>query len=423
MDGERVLVSPPAGAPGRAARGGPRRACLGDVLTGDATVPLDERVEKVAERFFAQPALEAVALVDPDGRPLGLLTRARLLMKLARNFGHELYAKKPVTRIADLSPLVLPRHTELGEALERALARSAAAVYDEVIAVDGDGRHLGHAAVRELAREQGAALERSAAEREAALARARDLEEVDRLRARFLAHATHELRSPVNAIVALAELLRMACARGSLADVEAKVPVLARSAAALRGTVNELLDLSRLEAGRMEVAVAPVDLAGVVAEVAATVRLLVGERPVEVSGAAPPALVLETDGPKVRRVLLNLGANAAKFTAAGAIRIAAAPDAGGGAVLSVSDTGCGIDAADLPRLFVPFSQLEDAATRTHEGTGLGLAITRSLATLLGGTVSVESRRGAGSTFTVRLPPVHPGATPHAHGPEDPDHRR
>ncbi|ACL64395.1 histidine kinase [Anaeromyxobacter dehalogenans 2CP-1] len=396
----------PATAPER--RAGPRdgvcEARLADVLTGDAQVSPEEQVERVAERFFADPALDAMVLVEPEsGRPVGLLTRGRLLVKLARNFGHELYARKPVTRIADLSPLVLPHDLPLPLAVERALAREAASVYDEVIAVDAAGRYMGHAAVRELAREQGAALERSDAAREAALARARDLEEVDRLRARFLAHATHELRSPVNAIVALAELLRMACARRSLADVEAKIPVLARSAAELRGTVNELLDLSKLEAGRMEVSIAPADLGALVSEVAATVRLLVGDAPVEVRADAAPGLLLETDGPKVRRILLNLGANAAKFTRAGSVRLAGAPDGRGGVLLTVADTGCGIDEADLPRLFVPFSQLEDAATRTREGTGLGLAITRSLATLLGGTVSVESRRGAGTTFTVRLP--------------------
>lgn len=406
MHGDAHPLPTSAAAPARPGR--TREARLADVLTGDARVSPEERVERVAERFFAEPTLDAVALVEPEGgRPAGLLTRGRLLVKLARNFGHELYAKKPVTRIADLAPLTLPQDTPLPAVVERALARDAGSVYDEVLAVDAAGRYVGHAAVRELAREQGAALERSAAEREAALARARDLEEVDRLRARFLAHATHELRSPVNAIVALAELLRMACARGSVADVEARLPILIRSADSLRGTVNELLDLSRLQAGRMEVTIAPADLGALVAEVAATVRLLVGAKPIEVRADATPGLVLETDGPKVRRILLNLGANAAKFTSAGSIRLGAAPDGRGGAVLTVADTGCGIADADLPRLFVPFSQLEDPATRTHEGTGLGLAITRSLSTLLGASVSVASRRGEGTTFTVRLPAGSP----------------
>ncbi|WP_242394963.1 ATP-binding protein [Anaeromyxobacter oryzisoli] len=157
----------------------------------------------------------------------------------------------------------------------------------------------------------------------------------------------------------------------------------------------------------MTVSPAPFDLAEVVSDVAGTARLLVGSKPVEVRVEVAPGLVLRSDAPKVRQILVNLVGNAAKFTDAGFIRVAAAPGAGGGAILSVEDTGCGIDAADLPRLFVPFGQLEDAATRTHEGTGLGLVITRSLATLLGGSVQVESRRGAGSTFTVHLPGIAP----------------
>jgi signal transduction histidine kinase len=363
-------------------------------------------VERVAQLFFGRPDLEAVALVEGE-RPVGLLTRGRLLVKLARNFGHELYAKKPVTRIADLAPLVLPHDVALATAVERALDRDAASVYDEVIIVDEQGHYLGYSSVRELVREQGATLERTALEREAALARASDLEKIDQLRARFLAHATHELRSPVNAIVALAELVRMACERSSLEQVRAKLPMLLRAAATLRGTVNNILDLSKVEAGRVDVAIGPVDLAELSSEVATTARLLVGEKPVAVEVEVAAAPVVWSDMQKVRQILVNLVSNAAKFTERGSIRVTAAPEKGGGAAVSVADTGRGIAEDDLQRLFVPFGQLEDASTKAHEGTGLGLVITRSLAELLGGRVEVASRRGEGSTFTVHLPGTPP----------------
>jgi signal transduction histidine kinase len=382
---------------------------LGALLTGDARVPPDAEVQRVAQLFFERPELDAVALVR-DGRPEGLLTRGRLLVKLARNFGHELYARKPVTRIADLAPLVLRAETPLAAALERALARPAATVFDEVIVVSADGAYLGFASVRELARQQGLALERSRLEREAAVARARDLEELERVRARFLAHATHELRSPVNALAILAELLRMASDRGSLEQVREKVPMLLRASATLRATVNNILDLSKLEAGRAELSLAPVQLAELAEDAAALARLLCGEKPVEVRCEVPAGLVLETDPHKVRQILVNLASNAAKFTEQGEIVLRAEADAGW-VRISVADTGCGIRAEDLPRLFVPFGQLEDAATRRHAGTGLGLVITRSLATLLGGRVTVESRRGAGSTFTVELPCTLPEDDP------------
>lgn len=382
---------------------------LGRLVTGRACVGPDEHVERVAELFFADPALEAVALVE-GRRPVGLLTRSRLLLKLARNFGHELYARKPVSRIADAAPLVLPSDCPVRTAVERSLERDPARVYDEVIVTDAAGRYEGYASVRELMQHLGAALERSTLEREAALARTRDLEQLDQLRARFLAHATHELRSPVNAIVALAELVRLSCERGDLGQVRERLPMLLRSAATLRGTVNAILDLSKLEAGRMDVAIAPVDLGELVAEVAATTRLLVGDRPIEVRVDVPQAAVVASDAQKLRQILLNLASNAAKFTEAGHVLLAVRLHPDGSASVAVSDTGCGIAREDLARLFVPFGQLEDAATTSHPGTGLGLAISRSLATLLGGSVAVESVRGAGSTFTLSLPPAPPTDT-------------
>jgi len=378
---------------------------LGQLVTAEARVSPDDLVARVAELFFDRPTLEAVALVEED-RPVGLLTRGRLLLKLARNFGHELYAKKPVTRIADLAPLVLPEDALIALAVERALARPPAAVYDEVIVVAGDGRYRGTSSVRGLVQHQAVALERSGLDREAALARARDLEDLDRLRAQFLAHATHELRSPVNAIAALAELMRMASDRGNLEQVRAKIPVLLRASTTLRGTVNNILDLSKLESGRMAVVIGPVDVAELADEAATTARLLLGQKPVDVRVDAPPGMTVATDRQKLRQILVNLASNAAKFTDRGAIVIRASPEPDG-ALVSVADTGCGIDAEDLARLFVPFGQLEDAFTKSHEGTGLGLVISRSLATLLGGHVSVASRRGEGSTFTVHLPHRNP----------------
>jgi signal transduction histidine kinase len=132
----------------------------------------------------------------------------------------------------------------------------------------------------------------------------------------------------------------------------------------------------------------------------------VGGRPIEVAIEVPPGLTVVTDRLKLRQMLVNLASNAAKFTEAGRITLAAAP-AGGGAVLRVRDTGIGIRQEDLDRLFVPFGQLEEALTREHEGSGLGLVITRSLAHLLGGRVLVESRPGQGSTFTLELPAAPP----------------
>lgn len=382
----------------------PVRHPIRELVAGGAAVAPDERVKDVAERFFQNAELDAVAVVDAS-RPVGLLTRARLLFKLGRNFGYELFARKPVIRIADPAPLVVRGSTDVAEAVAEALARPGESVYDEVIVVDEDGAYLGLLSVRQLAHQQGYALARSVVEVEDALARAREIERLERMRAQFLAHATHELRSPVNAIVGLGELLRMAAAKGAWDEVHGRLGQLLQTAVALRGTVNEILDLSKLEAGRMQVFRARVELAPLLEEVAAMTRVLVGAKDVVVTvaleGAAPP---LTTDRLKLRQVLVNLAGNAAKFTERGRIVLGARAASGGGATLWVEDSGIGIRPEDLARLFVAFGQLEDAQTKSYEGTGLGLVITRSLVELLGGRVVVESRYGEGTRFTVH----HPG---------------
>lgn len=375
---------------------------VGELIVSAGEVSPAALVRDVAERFFRDARLDALAVVE-GGRPVGLVTRARLLLTLARGFGHELYARKPIARIADAAPLRVEDDVDVAEAVARALRRADAAVYDEVIVVDAGGRYRGLLSVRQLVLHQGLALARSQAEREAAVARAADLEQLERERAQFLAHATHELRSPANAVVGVAELLRRHAEKGAWPQVAARLSLLQRAATALRSTINNLLDLSRLEAGRAEVELGPVEVGTLLGDVAETTRLLCGEKPVAVAveaRGAPP--VVESDGQKLRQILLNLASNAAKFTDEGRVTLGAAAEPGG-LRLWVTDTGLGIRDEDLARLFTPFGQLEDAREKRHEGSGLGLVITRSMAQLLGGRVEVASRFGEGTTFTVHLP--------------------
>lgn len=398
-DSAAVAGSVPLATPPPPARS---EQVVGALIAANGQVAPGELTRDVAERFFRDPSLEALALVE-RGCPVGLITRPRLLLKLARGFGHELYARKPIARIGDPHPLVVQEDAGVVDTVAAALDRAPAALYDEVVVVDAAGRYRGLLSVRALVLQQGLALARSAAEREAALARSADLEQLDRLRTQFLAHATHELRSPVNVVVSVAELVRRHAEKGAWHQVAARLPTLQRSAATLRATVNNILDLSKLEAGKAEVSLGTVELVPLLEDVAGMARLLAGEKPVSVVldlDAAPAETV--TDGLKVRQIMTNLASNAAKFTQRGRVTIGAAA-APGGLRLWVADTGVGIRQEDLARLFKPFGQLADAASRQHEGTGLGLVITRSMAHLLGGRVEVVSRHGEGTTFTVHLP--------------------
>ncbi len=406
-----VPGSPPSsasGAPGRPAVELHAETPIGALAAAGAAVPPSALVRDVAERFFRERELDAVALVEA-GRPTALLTRSRLLLRLARGFGQQLYARKPVERIADPDALVLPEEMPLAAAVARAVARPAESVYDEVIVVAADGRFAGLLSVRELVVHQGFALARAVAQRETALERARDLEELDALRARFLAHATHELRSPVNALLCAAELMRMEIEQGDWPQARERLGMLLRTSADLRLTVSTMLDLSKLQAGRMDVLAAPVALGPLLADVAETTRVLVVGRPIEVTGFAAAELAVTTDRAKVRQILLNLASNAVKFTERGAVTLLAEAEPGG-VRIAVEDTGIGIREEDLARLFVAFGQLEDARTKAHEGTGLGLVISRSLASLLGGRLEVASRHGHGSTFTLHLPTDPPEDT-------------
>jgi signal transduction histidine kinase len=380
----------------------PEGLTIGLLIASREEASPDDGVQEVAERFFRDPVMEAVALTDL-GRPVGLVTRPRILLTLARSFGQELFARKPISRVADNAPLILPGSTGVVAAIDLALQRPVATVYDEVVVIDEEARYQGLLSVRALVLHQGFALARSLVEREAALSRAADLEELERMRSRFLAHTTHELRSPVSAVVVIAELIRRHAEREDWPMVAEKVPVLLRMASTLQTTVDNVLDLSKLEAGKETVELDDVDLGRVLQEVAELARLACHGKPVEVVVAPGPVpLRLRSDEKKLRQILINLAGNAAKFTERGRVTLGVAVDEGL-VRLRVADTGIGIRPEDLPRLFTPFGQLDEVTTRGHPGSGLGLVIARSMAKLLGGRIEVESRHGEGSVFAVVLP--------------------
>ncbi len=359
-------------------------------------------VREVADRFFQSPHLDAIAIVE-DGEPLALVTRQKFLLKLFRRFGMEIYGKNGIITVADTQPLIIEQGERLDIAIDKALERRADMVYDEIIVTGSVGCFAGLLSVRQLVIQQSSALANSMVQKEIATKRAQELEKINQVKSQFIAHVTHELRSPVNAIIGLAELLRIAGEKGQMAQINERLSLMISSATNLRAIITNILDLSKIEAGKMEVTLESFDLSALLREVADTTRILVGDRPVAVEINAPARpVVVRTDPVKLRQILTNLTSNAAKFTEQGSIRLSISVF-GERTEIAVSDTGIGIRPENLERLFTAFSQLEDAKTKRYEGTGLGLTISRSLAQALGGAIGVTSAFGSGTVFTLSLP--------------------
>jgi signal transduction histidine kinase/AmiR/NasT family two-component response regulator len=229
---------------------------------------------------------------------------------------------------------------------------------------------------------------------------ARALEQSMDERSRFFASVSHELRTPINAILGYSGLLAEGI-YGPLEPAQAHgIERVLGSGRHLLQVVNDVLDISKMDAGKLEVVLEPVDLSALLNEVAATVAVQANDKGLKLSVDAPPRMPLVTDPGRVTQILLNLLSNAVKFTDQGGVqvRVQQHPHR---AEVRVVDSGPGIAPEDCERIFSDFEQTTTATGRG--GTGLGLAISRRLAVLLGGTLHVESQVGQGSTFVLRLP--------------------
>ena len=277
----------------------------------------------------------------------------------------------------------------------------------EILSVGTDvtGQKRAQDAVKEL----NASLERRVAERTAELAVERDrAEAADRLKSSFLATMSHELRTPLNSIIGFTGIILQGMA-GPLNEEQAKqLGMVQASARHLLALINDVLDISKIEAGQLDMVWEPLDLKDSIRKAVEMVRPLAEKKGLDLRlEIAPEIGPVVSDPRRVEQILLNLLNNAVKFTERGSVTLRAAPGPGVTRI-SVEDTGIGIKAEDFGKMFQPFRQLDSGLTRQHEGTGLGLAICQKLAQLLGGEIRAESVLGRGSVFTFCLPLKGPG---------------
>jgi GAF domain-containing protein len=236
--------------------------------------------------------------------------------------------------------------------------------------------------------------------------KSRQLAEASERKSQFLASMSHELRTPLNAIIGLTEMMVTNAAR--FGTEKALEPLRRVNAAGthLLSLINEILDLSKIEAGKLELNPEPVDLARLVDEVIGTAGQLAEKNNNRLVVAAQESLgALTADSMRLKQILLNLLSNACKFTKEGevALRVRKVADGRDWVELAVADTGIGMTAEQQAKLFQDFTQADSLTARRYGGTGLGLAISRKLARMMGGDVTVTSEPGKGSVFTVRLP--------------------
>jgi signal transduction histidine kinase/CheY-like chemotaxis protein len=227
-------------------------------------------------------------------------------------------------------------------------------------------------------------------------------------KSQFLANMSHELRTPLNAIIGYSEMLEEEAVESGREDSVPDLKKINGAGKHLLVLINDILDLSKIEAGKMELYLETFDLKIMIEDVLATTRLLVQKKSNQLEVHFSPDLgTMRADLTKVRQALFNLLSNASKFTEHGTITLEAAREAGSGGevwiVLRVRDTGIGMTREQLSRMFQAFTQADVSTVRKYGGTGLGLTITRHFCRLMGGDVAVASEFGKGSTFTVRLP--------------------
>ncbi len=307
-------------------------------------------------------------------------------------------------------------------AIHHTTGRITDVLYNASVYKDDRGNVLGvFAAARDvtISKRFEQSLRESNVELESAIAGAAKAKEAaetaNKTKSLFLANMSHELRTPLNAILGYSEMLQEEAADQQLDDFVPDLQKIHSAGKHLLALINDILDLSKIEAGKMELFLESFDIAGMIDEIASTVKPMVAKNgnALHIERAGDLG-IMRADGIKVRQGLFNLLSNAAKFTEGGDITLDVRREVMDGRpwiVFRVVDTGIGLSPEQIVKLFQDFTQADASTTRKFGGTGLGLALTRRFCQMMGGDVTVHSVKGEGSTFTIKLPAVVADAKP------------
>ena len=342
-------------------------------------------------------AADVLELLSQTAGDVGIMVRTAIyrqrmmeLLEETQRQGEELQAQQEELRV---------NNEELQEQ-SRALKESQARLENQQSELEETNAQL-EAQTNDLERQRHELLQAQTALR----ASARRLERASRYKSEFLANMSHELRTPLNSSLILAKVLADN-KTGNLTDDQVNYAnVILRANNDLLALINDILDLSKIEAGHVEIQPEAIQLGEVVERIRASFEPLAAQKKlafrVEASAHAPATLT--TDARRLEQILRNLLSNAIKFTDAGSVELRVSPHADGRISFAVEDTGIGIPDEERAAIFDPFHQADGTVSRKYGGTGLGLSISRELARLLGGAIEVQSTLGVGSVFTLTIP--------------------
>lgn len=420
--------------------------CIRDLVEHATVVPPDMPIRDVKTRLDDEPI--SCLVVALEQRPVGLVMSLHLDRALSQQYGVALYHKKPVSYVMDPEPLVIDGETPVEQVAGMAMSRDKIKIYDHLIVTE-QGRLAGIVSVQEmlltLAAMQGkrtmelmaltGQLKKEVEDRQTAekalraskqatesmhrqLAQAYDrLREVDQMKTDFLSTVSHELRTPLTSVLGFAEMVQLKLeevifpkidaedrtAQRAISTVSRNVAIIHKESRRLTALINDVLDIAKMEAGRIEWKSLPLAMPDVCRQAADATMALFARKHLELRLEIRPNLPeLLGDPDRLVQVVINLLSNAVKFTEAGHVTLRAGLDKGMIRV-DVQDTGPGIRPEDKDKVFEKFKQVGDTLTDKPTGTGLGLTICKQIVEHHGGSIWVESQPGQGATFSFTLP--------------------
>lgn len=345
----------------------------------------------------------AAAVIDDDGRVIGLVDRLQFVARYVQQFIPEVYGPRPIMALANPKPLVVDEDTPISELAAKITLDNPDALRGCFVVTRG-GRYLGIATGEALVRARLELLRGRETQLNAALAAA---EAADGVRRNFLASMSHELRTPLNAIIGFSEVLAHELyGAHSVAKYGEYARDIHGAGRHLLALINDILDLSKSEAGQLELYCEPLDVDALLQECTRLVAGRAEEGNVLLHTDVPRDLpFVSADALRIKQVVLNLLSNAVKFTLPGGVVEASAELRANGAVeITITDTGIGMEPATIPIALEPFRQVASPLSRNVEGTGLGLSLAKSLAERHGGTLVIQSALHKGTTVRLQLPP-------------------